>query len=236
MCSEGYLEYLLCANDTIYMDTSTLMNVDALRIFLETGEKLFREYDKKVTITHFVINELDKHLKNPTKEKVVYEVLKILFRFSDVFYIEKEEDLRESFADAAFLSRLIRDKNVLRQLLISSDKELREDAVRLNKQYSCKGNTIMVCHINRYGDITREKTTKAKLETACIRDTKQNSFVKEESGSEKVPQEVYVNVQKKPESLYRKWEKPAVFLGGIVGGIIVDQVITRCIRPMLISA
>ena len=45
---------------------------------LLTGEnkvfiKLVGEYDKKVTITHFVINELDKHLKNPTKEKVVYD-------------------------------------------------------------------------------------------------------------------------------------------------------------------
>lgn len=236
MCSEGYLEYLLHVNDTIYMDTSTLMNVESLKKFLVAGERLFRQYNKRITVPYFVIKELDKHLKDSEKQSTAHEVLKLIFQFSDLFYIEQDEDSRESFADAAFLSRLTRDKSRFGQLFISADKNLREDAVKLNKQYSCKGKTIMVCHINKCGDITREKSSKARVSAPHTRILSNPAFNEEIQKPKQDESIVYMNTLKEMNSPYPKWKTPTIFIGGVVGGIVIDQVVTRYIKPLLLSA
>ena len=51
------------------------------------------------------------------------------------------------------LSELTVNKIEYGQLLITNDKKLSRDAYGLNNQESCKGHRIMVCYVNRAGEL-----------------------------------------------------------------------------------
>lgn len=42
MSCKNYVEYIIDKNEMIYIDTSTLMNVESLRIFIGRTEKIFK--------------------------------------------------------------------------------------------------------------------------------------------------------------------------------------------------
>ena len=53
MTNIEYVNALLSINDVIYIDTSSLMNVQELRMFLDSYQQYFIKHNKKKLRTHF---------------------------------------------------------------------------------------------------------------------------------------------------------------------------------------
>ena len=152
MSCKNYVEYIIDKNEMIYIDTSTLMNVESLRIFIGRTEKIFESRNKQIIVSRTVVSELKKHAVSDSveKRKKAEEALDLLEQFQMMFYVECEDNTN-GFADSELLARLILMKSSCSQVLITNDKKLSKDAYAINEQESNRGNKIMVCHINYAG-------------------------------------------------------------------------------------
>ena len=150
MTNTEYVNTLLQFNDIIYIDTSSLMNVQDLRMFLDNYQQYFIKYNKKIIVTREVCLEIVKHLssKIESKEFKAKAVIDLFKRFCDLFI----------FADSELLSRLTMGKTEFSQLLITNDKKLSVDAYNLNNLNSCFGEKISVCYISQNGLLHKGQT------------------------------------------------------------------------------
>lgn len=237
MCYENYLKYLLGTCDDIYIDTSTLMNVEALRRFVESGKEEFLNSDNKIIVTAAVLSELKNHQQydsNADKRERAIVAFELINTYPDIFKFEKEEESIKSdyaFADRDFLSRLTLNKSSRRQLLITNDRKLGQDAYRINEQESNKGCRIMICYINFYGGICR---------CTCTKDEERNlQEVDVKEKTEYIEKKCRVvrhdsPIAKKPKANY--WKYTCVFAGGLAGGIAIDRWAVPFIKRTLLSA
>lgn len=164
MTNTEYVNTLLQFNDIIYIDTSSLMNVQDLRMFLDNYQQYFIKYNKKIIVTREVCLEIVKHLssKIESKEFKAKAVIDLFKRFCDLFIFEDENlnnlDAEKAFADSELLSRLTMGKTEFSQLLITNDKKLSVDAYNLNNLNSCFGEKISVCYISQNGLLHKGQT------------------------------------------------------------------------------
>ncbi len=179
MTNLEYVENLVSVNDKIYIDTSSLMNVEGLEEFVENYNDIFMDYQKGIIVTREVCLEIVKHLSstNIDKQRKAKNVVKIFKYHSNLFIFEDENlnglEAGKAFADSELLSRMTKEKTEFRQLLITNDKKLSLDAYNLNSLNSCKGQQIMVCYINGNGKLN--KAVSAVIQN--IEDTNVESIV-----------------------------------------------------------
>lgn len=237
MCYENYLKYLLGTCDDIYIDTSTLMNVEALRRFLESGKDDFSNSDNKIIVTAAVLSELKNHQQydsNADKRERALVASELINTYPDIFKFEKEDESTKidySFADRDFLSRLTLNKSSRRQLLITNDRKLGQDAYRINEQESNKGCRIMICYINFYGGICR---------CTCTKDEERNlqevDAIENIEYIEKKCRAVSHGSSTAKKTTASCWKYTCVFAGGLAGGIAIDRWAVPFIKRTLFSA
>lgn len=175
MTNKEYARNLISTNEIIYIDTSSLMNVEEFKAFIKSYCEDFLELGMKITVTREVCLEIVKHLSSEqiekqTKAKHVIEIFK---NFNNIFIFEDENltnyEANFAFADSELLSRMTKNKPDYKQLLITNDKDLSVDAFNLNTLNSCKGQQIMVCYINKKGKLHKGITELAqKIESETV--------------------------------------------------------------------
>lgn len=156
---------MIRANARIYIDTTALMDTAEMRLFIEKAADILRAEGKKLIVTRAVRSELARHLgsNNKVKQALTMNAISIINEYEDLFQIEggiiDDGDVSKAFADAALLAELTLNKSIGSQLLITNDKKLSKDAYVINQQESCKGRKVMVCYINKGGDLMRSRCT-----------------------------------------------------------------------------
>ena len=141
--------------DRIYIDTSTLMNYEALRLFLNR----YGNRGLKIIMPRAVRLELARHIDSgiPDKAEKSLECIRVMDEYPGLIVLDggvlSEDLMYNTHADREILAMLTKDKGRYSQLLITSDKELAADALGLNHQLSCPGMEITVRRINRLGEI-----------------------------------------------------------------------------------
>lgn len=161
MTNTEYTETMVRSNERIYIDTATLMDVEGMKLFVEKSKGLLQDADRKLIVPKSVCSELARHLESeyPVKRDLAMKAISMISENADIFQVEctpmTDEEIAKAFADAHLLSELTIHKTDCDQLLITNDKRLSSDAYSLNHQQSCKGHRIMVCFINRLGELHR---------------------------------------------------------------------------------
>lgn len=179
MTNLEYVESLVSVNDMIYIDTSSLMNVEVFEEFVENYRNIFLDYQKRIIVTREVCLEIVKHLSSDSMNKQIKakNVVRIFKNYSNLFTFEDENlnefEVGKAFADSELLSRMTKEKSEFRQLLITNDKKLSLDAYSLNSLNSCKGQKIMVCYINGNGKLNKALTESPQN----VKDIEVNSIV-----------------------------------------------------------
>lgn len=181
MYTSDYIRTMVSLNEAIYIDTASLMDVENLKLFIDNAEWILLNEHRKIIVPRAVCLELTRHLgsQNPVKKDKAVRVLEMLGNHGDIFEIHNE-DLREeealkAFADSELLAELTLNRTACGQLLITNDRRLSEDAYKLNEQASCRGHKVMVCFINRFGELrkcecAKEQSVVARCEETPISD------------------------------------------------------------------
>lgn len=160
MTNVQYIENTLSTVDRILLDTSTLM-CPGCQQFIRNNKKLICGSGKKLIIPKAVYAELARHLGGEDQEKSEHAVaaVELICTNKEIFEVENvpltEEEIAHAFADAQLLSDLTAHRSEFNQLLISNDRNLSSDAFDLNQQQSCRGRKVLVCYINRLGEMHR---------------------------------------------------------------------------------
>ena len=158
--------------DRIYIDTSTLMNYESLKLFLDRN----RSCGLRIIMTRAVRLELAKHIDVgiPEKANRSLECIRIMDEHPGLIVLEggvlSEDLMYSTHADREILAMLTRDKDRYRQLLITNDSDLAADALTLNRQLSCPGMEVSVRRINRFGEMRpfNEKRLFSSVQQATI--------------------------------------------------------------------
>lgn len=171
------------SSENIYIDTSTLMNVENLNNFVIKYKHLFIENEKRIILTREVCLELVKHLSgdNSHKRFLSKQVIKVLKDNITLFKFEDENlsinEAKNTFADGALLARLTEERIYGNQILITNDKNLSIDVNNLSNSLSCKGNIITVYKIDSEGLLCRVNK-EVTLESVSIVSKVKNEEVK----------------------------------------------------------
>ena len=150
MCKISYLEKMIHSNDIIYIDTSSVMFDDWFAEFIDNARPLLIEYQKKITIIYSVYKELEKKSKSSDliKSQKAINSMSIINDNLDLFDILLNSEISENFADFCLLNQLIVNRRNCRQLLITNDRTLANDAIDFNDILSVDGKYIMVCRLS----------------------------------------------------------------------------------------
>ena len=156
--------------DRVYIDTSTLMNYDPLRLFLGRYE----HRGLKIIMPASVRLELARHIDSgiPDKAEKSLGCIRVMDEYPGLIVLDggilPEDLMYSTHADREILAMLTRDKGRYRQLLITNDSDLAADALALNSQLSCPGNEVSVRRINRKGKLRpfREKKLASAITAA----------------------------------------------------------------------
>lgn len=213
MCTNlEYIRKQIEANEIIYIDTCSLMDISRLMMFIEHAKPLFLEYKKKITIHYSVMEEIFKFeiCSNEIKRNQAHSARMIILDNSDLFDIQSNEnewDNSQCFADKELLSTLFENRISHRQLLISNDHSLTTDAFNFNRFGSVRGNKINVCYLNSLGamhmcDCVKQRTTTTNT-------SKENNTTEEKTASEEKIQEniMYNSLQIMPLLRLQKYQK-----------------------------
>ena len=150
----------------IVIDTSSLMEFETLRMFLVKNSDAIRDSGRQILIPESVQMEIARHIDSGKLDKVEKSLacISVLAEYPDLIVCNNcgiPEDLKYStHADREILAMLISGKSQYRQLLITNDYDLAMDALALNSQRSCPGETISVRRINKNGELKSFKVKK----------------------------------------------------------------------------
>lgn len=193
MCTNlDYIRKQIEANEIIYIDTCSLMDISRLMMFIEHAKPVFLEYKKKITIHYSVMEEIFKFeiCSNETKRNQAHSARMIILDNSDLFDIQSNEnewDNSQCFADKELLSTLFENRVSHKQLLISNDHSLTTDAFNFNRFGSVRGNKINVCYLNSLGAMHMCDCVKKRTTTT-------NTFKENNATEEKIQEEPNVQV------------------------------------------
>ena len=146
-------------NYKIFMDTCTILqNPHHVDLWLGAQEKLLRAYGQKINIPLRVVEEVKKHSLNEEKPKLCQkarEAYRILGKWQWQGLIEICGDSSDNFADNAFLVAFTQLRIHNNLLLITQDKKLALDILRLNDTKSVQGKDVDVLFMNPKGVLQR---------------------------------------------------------------------------------
>lgn len=146
-------------NYKIFMDTCTILqNPHHVDLWLGAQESLLKAYGQKINIPLRVIEEIKKHSLNEEKYALAQnakEAYRILGRWQWQGLIEICGDSRDNFADNAFLVAFTQLRIQNNLLLITQDKKLALDILRLNDTKSVHGKDVDVLFMNPKGVLQR---------------------------------------------------------------------------------
>ena len=224
MTSQKYIQNMIHNNERIYIDTATLMEVEWTRLFINNCREILISEGKKIIVPKAVCLELARHMSsdNERKSQAALEAIGILSQFVDLFDVQNdamnENEIAKAFADCQLLSELTLNKAEGGQLLITNDRKLSKDAFDLNSQESCKGYRIMVCYLNRFGELHM---------CQCVKDTVSKNTIENT-----LPQEPLIENSETPvfdnsensEKHCNVWGMVALAVTSFVIGIVVDEI------------
>ena len=150
---------LLYESDKIFIDTSTLMEVDRLKGFLKHYSILLKQLKKQIIVIKSVVLELANHSTGDNAEKArsAGEALNIIRNNSDIFIEEIPNNYnKKAFADNSLLSRVLREGLNNRVLLITQDHELQNDTNAMREFESQNLTSIHVCKIDKFGHLEQK--------------------------------------------------------------------------------
>ena len=164
-----YVVSMLKANTKVYIDTASLMNVEALEQFIQNFEDIFEDMNRRIEVPYSVRLELSRHMRS--RDVVKYtralEALSLIGSHTGMFSIPEtptdEEEIRKAFADMDLLAMLTKNKKDEAQLLITNDRDLADDASKLNNLGSCRGRKVSVCFITSAGELYMNNGSKSSL-------------------------------------------------------------------------
>lgn len=192
MTNVQYIENTISTVGRILLDTSTLMSPGCQQFILNNKE-LICGSGKKLIIPKAVYAELARHLGNEDQEKSTHAVaaVELICTNKEIFEVENvpltEEEIAHAFADAQLLSDLTVHRSEFNQLLISNDRNLSSDAFDLNQQQSCKGRKILVCYINRFGEMHRCDCARPVITESAAEDIEPETETQTETENVSVP-------------------------------------------------
>ena len=166
MNASDYISAMVSSNEAIYIDTASLMDVENMELFIENAEWILLKEHRRIIVPRAVCLELTRQLvsQNPSKRDKAARALDLLSNHVDIFEVRdenlREEEALKAFADSELLAELTLNRTACGQLLITNDRRLSEDAYKLNDQTSCRGRKVMVCFINKFGELRKCECTK----------------------------------------------------------------------------
>ena len=134
------------------IDTCSLMHGQCeqmLRKLLPAMEK----HGQKMIIPEKVIGELYKHRQNPEKQDAAAKALRLcqMLRAHDCLTVRGED--KDNFADNTFYVALSRYRTRYHMMLITQDRGLTRDVLKLNQLRSVKGYPVEVMRITGRGEL-----------------------------------------------------------------------------------
>lgn len=173
---------LILENEVIMLDTSVAMD-DNFEKLVAVLEMPLMESRKKIIVKNAVWAELLRHLdsRDVVKRQRATTAVQIIGMHYNIFDIDdsdvNSEKIIRAFADVEFLADLMLHKNRYSQALLTNDKKLSKDVVKLNEQESCFGKQISVYNLNDSGDIilysyeaTEERSEKVEYKKTLIKE------------------------------------------------------------------
>ncbi|HAP72373.1 MAG TPA: hypothetical protein DCQ39_01080 [Lachnospiraceae bacterium] len=158
--------------DRIYIDTSSMMGIAALKQFIENYGDVLRTNRKTLVVSSTVVQELVRHLDSDEKRNLARQALDLIRANPDIFQMENTkfsyEDVQKAFADESLYKILLSQRNICRQLLITNDRCLSRDAFRLNQIESWSGRTVAVCYIDKLGRLEASDVVKQEYSASSF--------------------------------------------------------------------
>ena len=223
MTSQNYIKTVIENNDLIYIDTATLMEVEWMNLFVCNCKEILIEEKKRIIVPKAVCLELAKHIESADARKshAALEAIGILSQNPNLFDVQNkamtEQELVKVFADCQILSELTLNKRDGGQLLITNDRKLSRDAYNLNELESYKGYRIMVCYLNKYGELHM---------CQCVKDTIFKESSEEHiAGTPKIECETTIEKSfDNKEKTNNIWGTLALIAVSFTAGIIADEI------------
>lgn len=152
-----FVDYLAKYNKERYIDTSTLMNVDSLNLYISKVKDQLVKNNIKLIVCAPVMEELIKHTKlsNRIKRVLAKEAIDIIESNKDIFVVEDANSDNSSlttFADKSLLSIIISRRCSRSVMLITNDKNLAMDALDMKNLKSVNGGAVYVTYIDCNGE------------------------------------------------------------------------------------
>lgn len=191
-----YVNMLLKSTELIYIDTSTVMNVERFELFVYRVRDALIKIGKKIIVSETVCLELTRLIDVEEKQESVLSIFEILNDNAGIFDVRnndlRKSDVLDAFADSKLLAELLGNMTTQSQLLITNDRNFGSDAYNLNSMDSCKGKKIKVCYLNCIGELHMcdcvNKNSKVKSVSEVEREVEQ-----------KVKQEIEQKLEQKTE-------------------------------------
>lgn len=159
--NDYYVGELGKINKERYIDTSVVMKPNRLKKFILKAKETLLSNNIKIIVTNSVMNELNKHIKFNDKDKkeLAKEGLDILNNNRDIFVFEDElnGDYSKAFADKELLATIMNNRSSKSQMLITNDRNLAQDATKINDMKSVNGGYIYVCYLDRDGELQKSE-------------------------------------------------------------------------------
>lgn len=137
----------------IFIDTCSLLSPHAGQ-FWKNIIPFLKKYNNRVIIPQKVIEELKKHSKQSEKTDLAsasLQTLKFLTQLQKQSLIDVRGEAGDNFADNVFQVVFTKFRMNYHLMLITEDKDLAEDILKLNDSKSVKAKPIIVKRINRFG-------------------------------------------------------------------------------------
>lgn len=160
--NDYYVNELGKVNKERYIDTSVVMKPRRLNKFIVKAKEELIKNNIKIIVSKPVVCELIKHTLGDDKDKkeLAAEGLDILNNNKDIFIFEDEidGDFKKTFADKELLATLMNNRSSKSQMLITNDRELANDANKINDMKSVSGGYVYVCYLDQDGELQKSDT------------------------------------------------------------------------------
>ena len=212
MCYTNYLEKKIKLNDSIFIDTCSIMKAERFIDFMETAKELLESYDKKIIILGAVHDELKEKTRSEYYDVKTSATKALNYIYENRIYFDiRENESKETFADAQIQIVMLNNRRTMKQLLISNDVNLTKDVYRFNENKSVYGFHINVCYLDKKAELCM---------CDCVRE---NKVIEESITIQNVEPEIQIvkevevktieKVVKEELSTFDKYVVPFAFLG-----------------------
>lgn len=154
-------KYFIESCDFISIDTSALMETDAILNFLDNYQNILMHSRKVIFVYKEVIAELKwlANCSNPLKVRQAKDALAILYNYYDVFRLEDEPDkvdtqiAHKHIADQRIIGAVTWYKVHHSQLFITNDKDLLRGIIAADQMKAIQGKPVYATSLSDDGEL-----------------------------------------------------------------------------------